>query len=480
MKINYYGYNIKIIFHFFFWILFLFTQSNCLIEIPLEVLISKQNKISILKTKNESNLKKASYNIIPNIFLEEGITKINQNHLFLANIKIGSESKPFRLILDTGSSITWVADSSSDMVTTSKISNHFNPSLSSSCVILSEMFNIKYGTGECSGYFIIDTIKYLNNKQFKLKLGLARNALFDFEEADGIIGLSRFNDQMETSFINRLYLEKIIDSKMFSLKFASNNLELPMGKMFIGRHSDFNKKNSFSCDLVERNDENKCFWTCELKAFRLQEGNQILTSNYTVNIIFDTGTNFFFLPFEYLKDLEPNLEKIGCSIIEYVDDSKYGNNFDKAGFKDAFRLVCSANSLPQVQFVLGNTTFYIPEELAFYYEKGFYYSYILFVISNKLNSSPYIFGSSFFMTFHTLFNHDDKKMEFYPLESKYIVTNSQNIFGKIIVIVEIIFLFLILFFILFYYINLKRKDSKEPYLNIFKHDTHIEMVGKTE
>ena len=480
MKINYYGYNIKIIFHFFFWILFLFTQSNCLIEIPLEVLISKQNKISTSKAKNKSNLVKASNNIIPSIFLEEGITKINPNHLFLANIKLGSESKPFRLILDTGSSITWVADSSSNIVNASKISNHFNPSLSSSCIILKEMFNIKYGTGECSGYFIIDTIKYINNKQFKLKLGLARNALFDFEEADGIIGLSRFNDEMETSFINRLYLEKIIDTKMFSLKFASNNLELPMGKMFIGRHHDFNKKNSFSCDLVERNDDNKCFWTCELKAFRLKGGNQILTSNYTVNIIFDTGSNFIFLPFEYLKDLEPNLEKIGCSILEYVDDSKYGNNFDKAGFKDAFRLVCSSYSLPQVQFVLGNTTFYIPEELTFYYEKGFYYSYILFVISNKLNSSPYIFGSSFFMTFHTLFNHDDKKMEFYPLESKYIVTNSQNIFGKIIVIVGIIFLFLILFFILFYYINLKRKDSKEPYLNIFKHDTHIEMVGKTE
>ena len=222
------------------------------------------------------------------------------------------------------------------------------------------------------------------------------------------------------------------------------------------------------------------FLDLRIKAFRLKGGNQILTSNYTVNIIFDTGSNFIFLPFEYLKDLEPNLEKIGCSILEYVDDSKYGNNFDKAGFKDAFRLVCSSYSLPQVQFVLGNTTFYIPEELTFYYEKGFYYSYILFVISNKLNSSPYIFGSSFFMTFHTLFNHDDKKMEFYPLESKYIVTNSENIFGKVIVIIGIISLFMILCFIIFYYINLRRKYSKVQYLSIFKHDTNIEMVGKTE
>ena len=248
MEINYYRYNIPIIFHFIIFI-FLFTQSNCLLEIPLEVSISDQNKISSLKLKNESNLKRTSKDIISKIFLEEGITKINSHHLFLANIKIGSQSKPFRLILDTGSSVTWVADASSNIAKTSKITNYFEPRTSLSCIILKEMFNLKYGTGECSGYYIIDTIKYINNKQFKLKLGLARSALFDFEEADGIIGLSRFSDELDTSFINRLYLEKITDSKMFSLKFASNNLELPMGKMFIGRHDDFNKKNSFSCDL---------------------------------------------------------------------------------------------------------------------------------------------------------------------------------------------------------------------------------------
>ena len=479
MEINYYRYNIPIIFHFIIFI-FLFTQSHCLLEIPLEVLISNQNKISSLKLKNESNLKKKSKNLISKIFLEEGITRINSNHLFLANIKIGSQSKPFRLLLDTGSSITWVADASSNIAKTSKITNYFEPRTSMSCIILKEMFNLKYGTGECSGYYIIDNIKYLNNKQFKLKLGLARNALFDFEEADGIIGLSRFSDEMDTSFINRLYLEKITDSKMFSLKFASNNLELPMGKMFIGRHDDFNKKNSFSCDLVERYNENKDFWICELKSFRLQEGNQLLSSNYTVNIIFDTGTNFIFLPFEYIKELEPNLDKIGCSIIEYVDDSKYGNNFDKIGFQDAFRLVCSSFSLPQVQFVLGNTTFYIPKELTFYYEKGFYYSYILFVISNKLNSSPYIFGSPFFMTFHTLFNHDDKKMEFYPLESKYIVTQSKNIFGKVIVIAAIIILLILLFFMIFYYFKIKRKESREQYQSVNKHDINIEMIGKND
>ena len=269
MKIYYNKNNFQILFHFFLF-LFLSKQINCLLEFPIKIINIK------------SNYKYSSYRTTSKIFIEEGITKINSNHLFLANIKIGSQSQPFRLILDTGSSITWVADINSNIESSSKISNSFDPTSSSTCTILPEMFNIKYGTGECSGYYCIETIKYLNNKQFKLKLGLVRDALFDFEEADGIIGLSRFSEDTGTSFINRLYSEKIINSKMFSLKFASNNLDIPMGKMFIGRHDDFNKKNSFSCDLIERNNENKYFWTCELKSFRLENGYQL----FFLNIIY--------------------------------------------------------------------------------------------------------------------------------------------------------------------------------------------------
>ena len=466
MKINYYRNNIPNIFYFII-LLFLAQKARCLLEFPLE----------IIKTNSNYILKYSSDRIISKNLIEEGITKINPNHLFLANIKIGSQSQPFRLILDTGSSITWVADINSKIEKKSKELNSFDPYSSSSCKILPEMFNIKYGTGECSGYYCIETIKYLNNKQFKLKLGLALNALFDFEEADGIIGLSRFNEDMDTSFINRLYSEKIINSKMFSLKFASNNLDIPMGKMFIGRHDDFNKKNSFSCDLIERNNENKYFWTCELKSFRLENGYQLLSSNHSVNIIFDTGTNFIFLPFEYVQEMEPNLSKIGCKIIEFNEASKTGNNFDKLGFKKEFRLVCSSFNLPKIQFVLGNTTFMIPNHLTFYYEGGYAYSYILFVLADKNANSPYIFGSPFFMSFHTLFNNDNKKMEFYPLDPSYIVKNSDNIISKIIVILAIISLWLILLFMIVYYFKI-RKEEKSEYQSVNPNDINIEMIGK--
>lgn len=465
MKFNYNENKIQILYQFIFF-LFLSQQIHCLLEFPIAIINIK------------SDYKYSSFKIAPQNYLEEGITKINSNHLFLANIKIGSQSQPFRLILDTGSSITWIADINSNIKTSSQILNKFDPKSSSSCFILPEIFNIKYGTGECSGYYCVETIKYLNNKQFKLKLGLAKDALFDFDQADGIIGLSRFNQDMGTSFINRLFLEKIIDNRMFSLKFASNNLHIPMGKMFLGRHDDFNKKDSFSCDLIENNQENKYFWTCELKSFRLENGKQLLSSNYSVNIIFDTGTNFIFLPFEYMQEFEPNLSKIGCKVIEFTEDPKEGNNFNNLGFINEYRLVCSSYQLPQIQFVLGNTTFIIPNHLVFYTEGGLAYSYILFVLTNNKNGSPYIFGSPFFMSYHTLFDNDNKKMEFYPLDPSYISFKSRNILGKVFVIAAIASLWLILFYMIYYYIKIRREENKNEYQSVNRNDINIEMVGK--
>ena len=466
MKINNNENNFKILYHIFF-LLFLSQQVFCLLEFPIEIINSKISS------------KYSSYKESQKIFIEEGVTKINSNHLFLANIKIGSESQPFRLLLDTGSSITWIADINSQIEGETKISNRFDPSSSKTCIVLQEMFNIKYGTGERSGYYCIDTIKYLNNKQFRIKLGLAKKALFDFEEADGIIGLSRFNENMETSFINRLYTEKIIDNRMFSLKFASNNLHIPMGKMFIGKHNDFNKKNAFSCDLLENDEDSKYFWTCQLKYFALVNNNiQLISNNYTINIIFDTGTNFIFLPFEYIKEIEPDLNKLGCRIVEFKEATKEGNNFEALGLAKEYRLICSSYDLPKIQFKLGNTTFIIPNHLAFYNDRGLAYSYILFVLTNNKGGNPYIFGSPFFMSFHTLFDNDNKKLEFYPLDPDYIVKdNKKNIFGKVLLILAITSLWVILFFMICYYIKLK-KEEKNEYQSVNRNDINIEMIGK--
>ena len=457
----------------FIYLFLLFQNINCIIEIPLEIITTKK-----LPIKYDNNNYKSRFNTRysnSKIFIEEGVTKINSQHLFLANIKIGSKSQIFRLILDTGSSLTWVADSQIQIDGSTKISNKFDPNSSSSCQRLYEAFNIKYGTGSCSGFYYIDTIKYINNKEFKLKFGVAKTANFDFTEADGLIGLSRTNNDLRTSFISMLYESKIIHSKIFSLKFASNSLDIPMGKLYIGEHEDFSKKNSFSCDLLDNNYGNSYYWTCELKYFALENSNSKASTNHSIPIIFDTGTNYIFLPYEYLKEMEKDLDNVGCKIIEFEEDTKE-KNLNKNQLQ--YRLACHTSNLPEFQFVVGNTAFTLPSSLTFYFYRNMAYSYILFIINNN-EVNPYIFGSPFFMSFHTLFNDQGKKLEFYPLDSRYILKNKKKIKIKYpLIILTVISLWAFLIYLIYLCIKWKKEKINEEYESIIPHDINIEMSNK--
>ena len=143
-----------------------------------------------------------------------------------------------------------------------------------------------------------------------------------------------------------------------------------------------------------------------------------------------------------------------------------------------YRLVCSANNLPQFLFILGETTFTLPNDLLFYYERGLAYSYIIFILNNK-QANPYIFGSSFFMSFHTLFNEEDEKLEFYPLKSKYIIVNKTNKIKIVIAIVIIISLYGIFFYMIYLFIKWKKeKKEKDEYQNIIPNDINVEMSNK--
>ena len=465
-KNNKYTFNIYKLICSILLILF-FPITDCLIEIPIEIITISYNSNNYERKRNLN----INY---PQIFIEEGITRINSHNLFLANVKIGSNSQIFRLILDTGSSLTWVADSHIEIDGENNIENKFDPDSSSSCVPLYQLFNINYGTGSCTGFYYIDTIKFINNsKEFKLKFGVSTFAKFDFSQADGIIGLSRSNSDITASFISMLYESKIIDSKLFSFKFASNNLDLPMGKFFFGKHSDFSKKNVFSCDLLNNNYGNLYYWTCELKYFGIHNTRNGFTtsSNYSIPIIFDTGTNYIFLPYEYLEQMKNDLNKVGCKISEYEEKDKNKDKNDNMNLqKGQYRLICYSYNVPQFHFILGDTKFTLPSSLTFYYNNGLAYSYIIFTSSENIESNPYIFGSSFFMSFHTLFNDEENKLLFYPLDSDYLVKNKSFDTIKISVILLSILAWAILSYMIFLFCKLKKEKQLDEYQNIMHND----------
>ena len=389
------------------FILFLFISLinlafiSCVIEIPLESVevegIFKYKNITRVPaakpSKKKGNLR----------FIETGYSEICQNMIFLAPIKIGSNSQVFKLLLDTGSSVLWVAKPG--VAGTNAITRFYDPSKSTTSKASGQNFEIKYGSGYCHGYYYDDNAEYLANKKFNIIFGLSDHADYNVHDSDGIVGLSRNYQDARLSFIQMMKQYGNTDSLAFSVKFDSIKFAPNVvGSMFIGIHDDFKKSETVSTPL--NTFYNNYFWSSSLDSFGLKNQNTHSKSNVQTNVIFDTGTNAILLPIRYLVDLQSTLRNYGCFVMQN------GNNY---------QIACQPNGpVPDMTFKFNGNTLVIPKNYAYYYDSKYHYviSLVTFV-----NSKVYIMGSPFFFVFHTLCDPDGGKLKFYPIKGSIIRGN---------------------------------------------------------
>ena len=249
---------------FLIFLMLCFTITSSIIEIPLKSIEVKDViKYKDIKIKEVEEEPKENNNFNQISLIDEGSTKISPSRLFLATIKISSNEQEFNLVLDTGSSYLWVPKKDSNDKT--KIAHHFVPT--SNSVNTNTPFKMEYGTGSCSGTYYEDTIKYINNKKFKFKFGVATVTDFSVEGADGIVGLSNYYSDKSTSIIHRLYEDGITNSKKFSFKFGDNINTGQAGTLYIGEHKDFSKSDTVKCPLINDKTSSNIFWRCSLSKF---------------------------------------------------------------------------------------------------------------------------------------------------------------------------------------------------------------------
>ena len=407
--------------HFFYLMLLSMSFTNCIIEIPLKKVkvegIPKHRHIKIKKLEDDFEEKKRI------MLIDEGSVILNTNSLFLGTVTIGSNNQKFNLVLDTGSSIAWVAKiGSKDKY---KINRHFNPSSSTSSVNTKIDFTLQYGTGYCKGYYYRDYFNFVGDKKFNIKFGVADETELGVENGDGIIGLAHYYKQEDESFIHMLKKAEITDSMAFSFKFNEDNENDQYGKMYIGKHDDFSNNNTVTCPLLTYKGEANLFWGCEISGFGLRNSNYDFTfSKSYINIIFDTGTNVILLPMDFYRDIQNSLSKLGCTSV--IKDSHC-------------ILVCYPSyEVPKLTLKINGNTFIIPSSQAFYRSSSYYISNFQFVDSNI-----YIIGSPFFLTFHTLFDKENEQLHFFPLKTEYLEIGFNYV--TIIVIVAISIILVIIF-----------------------------------
>ena len=367
---------------------------NCLLEIPLTPIevkgIQKYKNIKIKIPDYSKNNK--------TLFIDEGKTLINNNLIFLANIKIGSNNQQFNLVLDTGSFVLWVPKI--DSKDSAEINHHYDPSTSSTSKKLKSTFSIQYGSGSCKGYFYSDDFEYINNKKFKVNFGVADQTEFDVDNGDGIIGLGHNYEDESISFIHMLKQYKVTDSTLFSFNFDSNKSGAS-GQLYIGKHTVFSSDIAKTCPLVDyKKSAGNKYWSCKITGIGLKNSNINVKSGREFNMIFDTGTNMVLLPKAYIYDIKGTINNLGCEFVTEDDQS--------------IQIVCkSINGFPDFRFEINGNTYILPKDYCFIRYFPYYYSTIIFVSSSDF----FIMGSPFFFAFHTLFDQESNILNFYPKES---------------------------------------------------------------
>ena len=374
---------------------------SCVIEIPLQSVeiegIFKYKNITRIEParprKKKGNLR----------FYQTGYDEIDLNLVFLAPIKLGSTSQTFKLLLDTGSSLLWVAKPG--VQGTNEITRFYDPSKSTTAEATGKTYEIRYGSGFCQGYFYNDNGEYLPNKKFNIFFGVADHADYKVADSDGIVGLSRNYEDQRLSFIHMMKQYGNIDSLAFSVKFNGDVLQSNLtGSMFLGIHDDFKKSETVSTPLNTH--YNNFFWSSTLDSFGFKNEYTQTVSNQQTDVIFDTGTNAIVLPIKYLVDLHSKLTTYGCFSIQN---------------KNNYQIGCQPNGpVPDITFKFNGNTLVLPKVNAFYYDSKYRY-----IVSSVIfdNSGLYIIGSPFFFVFHTLFDSDEKSLKFYPTKGSIIKNN---------------------------------------------------------
>ena len=385
------------------FLLYFLLKTSLLIIIPLkEIPINSTSKIT-----NNKNITS---------FVNKDIIIFEKYCLYAAELTIGSNNKKFFLLVDTGSTITWVAKINNEDYGV-KINNQYNPEESTTSKNLNKKFSIEYGSGQASGIYYSDTIKFILPTSFYFNFGASDKTNFSLIGIDGIMGLGRKYNSDSYSIIKNMKNKGIISNSKFSFKYdtSSKILYFILGE----QHSDFNNnKNVGNCPLISTSNYGEELWSCTMTSFGINNKNNYLYQmDFSVKIIFDTGTNYIVLPIQILDYFKNYLYKYECSIYTIME-GKYGIICE-----NYFNLPYIIIGIQDYKLTLNNEHLYIK------IKNNGKVAYLLRVEFEDSLSIP-IIGQSFFFDFHTLFDDEEKNIKFYTPDSSKIAYKKVNTNGN--------------------------------------------------
>jgi saccharopepsin len=215
------------------------------------------------------------------------------NAQYFSDISIGTPPQEFKVVLDTGSSNLWVPSSECNSIAC-YLHSKYDHSSSSTYKKNGSSFEIRYGSGELSGFVSQDTFQIgdlkVKNQDFAeatSEPGLA----FAFGRFDGIMGLG-YNTISVNGIVPPFYNmldQGLLDEPVFSFYLSDTNDESSESEAMFGGVD----KDHYTGKLTKIPLRRKAYWEVNLDAITFGDDTAEMDDT---GVILDTGTSLIALP----------------------------------------------------------------------------------------------------------------------------------------------------------------------------------------
>ncbi|KAG8529247.1 Vacuolar protease A [Bacidia gigantensis] len=263
------------------------------------------------------------------------------NAQYFSKIAVGTPPQEFKVVLDTGSSNLWVPSSECSSIACF-LHSKYDSSASSTYKKNGSSFEIKYGSGELSGFVSQDTVQIGDIKikgqdfaEATSEPGLA----FAFGQFDGIMGLG-YNTISVNKIVPPFYQmldQGLLDEPIVSFYLSDTSNEGDESEALFGGVN----KAHYTGKMTKIPLRRKAYWEVDLDALTFGKETAELENT---GVILDTGTSLIALPSDLAEILN---SQIGA----------------KKSWSGQYTIECEKkDSLPDMTFTLTGQNFTIGPE----------------------------------------------------------------------------------------------------------------------
>jgi len=310
------------------------------------------------------------------------------NAQYFAEIELGTPAQKFNVILDTGSSNLWVPSTKCSSIAC-LLHSKYDASQSSTYKKNGTKFEIRYGSGELSGFVSQDTLRIgdlIVKKQDFAEATQEPGLAFAFGRFDGILGLAYDTISVDRIVppIYNMIDQGLLDEPLFSFYLGDTNAGEEGGEFTIGGIDESHIKSK--AKLIKLPVRRKAYWEVALDGMTF--GNETVELPEHGAAI-DTGTSLIALPTALAEILNAQMGA-------------------KKGFNGQYTIDCDKREdLPDLTFTLSGYNFTITA-----------YDYVLEVQGSCISAfmgidfppqigSMAILGDAFLRRFYSVYNLKD-------------------------------------------------------------------------